>query len=68
MMNTERTCLRATMNSDLEVRLLQYAYKLVGSLAAVSDRVQLFEDVLNQLHVVLPHSLQFGFFKLLMSL
>ena len=53
---------------DLEVRLLQDADQLVGSLAPVCEWVELLEDVLDQLHVVLPHSLQLGFLKLLMGL
>lgn len=32
------------------------------------ERVELLEDVLDQLHVVLPHSLELGFLKLLMGL
>lgn len=54
--------------SDLEVRLLQDSDELVGCLAPVRDRDELLEDVLDKLHVVLPHSFQFGFFKRLVSL
>lgn len=54
--------------SDLEVRLLQDADELVGCLAPVCDRAELLEDVLDKLHVVLPHSLELGFLKLLVSL
>lgn len=54
--------------SDLEVRLLQDADELVGRLAPVRDWTQLLEDILDQLHIVLPHSLQFGLLKVLMSL
>lgn len=56
------------MSPDLEVRLLQDAHKLVGGLTVVCDGTQLFEYVLDQLHIVLPHSLEFWLFKLLVSL
>lgn len=50
------------------MRLLQDADQLVGCLALVCERAELLEDVLDQLHVVLPHSLELGFLKLLMGL
>lgn len=53
---------------DLEVRLLQDADQLVHCPAPGSERVELLEDVLDQLHVVLPHCLQLGLLKLLMGL
>lgn len=52
----------------LEVGLLQDAQQLVGCLAPVCERAELLEDVLDQLHVVLPHCFQLGLLKLLMGL
>jgi len=53
---------------DLEVRLLQDADQLFHSKTPVRERVELLEDVLDQLHVVVPHSLQLGLLKLLVGL
>lgn len=55
-------------HSNLEVRLLQDADQLVGCLAPVCKRAKLLEDILDQLHVVLPHRLELGLLKLLVSL
>ena len=53
---------------NLEVGLLQDADQLLGCLAPVCEWAEFLEDVLDQLHIVLPHSLQLGFLKPLMSL
>lgn len=53
---------------DLEVGFLQDANKFISCLASVRERAQLFEDVLDQLHIVLTHSFKLGFLKSLMSL
>ena len=50
------------------MRLLQDADQLVHRLAPVRERIELLEDVLDQLHVVLPDSLELGFLKLLVGL
>ncbi len=39
----------------LEVRLCEYAGKLSCSVGAVCEGVQVSEDLLQELHVVLPH-------------
>lgn len=56
------------ISNHLEVWLLQDADQLFGHLAPVCERIQLLENVLDQLHVVLPHSLKLGFLEPLMSL
>ncbi|TNN74655.1 hypothetical protein EYF80_015202 [Liparis tanakae] len=53
---------------DLEVRLLQDAEQLFHCKTPVRERVELLEDVLDQLHVVVPHSLQLGLLKRLVGL
>lgn len=57
-----------TLISDLEVGLLQDACQLVGHRATVRERGEVVEDVLDQLHIVLPHCLQFGLLELLVGL
>ena len=52
----------------LEVGLLEDARQLVGRRAAVGQRAQVLQDVLHQLHVVVPHRLQLGLLKVLMGL
>ena len=47
---------------------LQDADQFVGCLAPLRERAELLEDVLDQLHIVLPHSLKLGFLKSLMGL
>ncbi len=42
----------------LEVRLCEYAGELSCSVGAVCERVQVPEDLLQELHVVIPHRRQ----------
>ncbi len=42
----------------LEVRLVEYVWQLCGGVAAVCEGAQLSQDVLHQLHIIVPHGLQ----------
>lgn len=42
----------------LEVWLVEYAWQLGGGVAAVCKGAQLSQDVLHQLHIIVPHGLQ----------
>lgn len=47
---------------------LQDSDQLISHLASLCDWDQFLENILDKLHVVLPHSLQFGLLESLMSL
>lgn len=42
----------------LEVWLVEYVWQLCGGVAAVCEGAQLSQDVLHQLHIIVPHGLQ----------
>lgn len=50
------------------MRFLQDADELFSCLAPLCEGTELLEDVLDQLHIVFTHRLQFWFLKALMGL
>lgn len=52
----------------LKVWLTEYAGKFMCCLALLGERCEIFQDVLHQFHVVLPHCLQLRLLELLVGL